>query len=313
MRIARVTAEPSTPVPGAAALEAVAASSAATPSSVMAARSHDVRTFIARVEGDSVLPILPAPEIAGLDALREALSAGIDLANSEPLAAASPLGGWRLRSPVSSPQKVLAIGLNYADHARESGLEPPAAPVCFAKMPSSIVGPGDEICYDASASQQVDYEAELAVVVGRTARRVAPGDALGYVYGYTVCNDVSARDAQFADGQWVRGKSFDTFCPLGPWVVTAEEIPDPQILPIRCRVNGRTLQDSNTKEMIFGVAEIVSYLSRFITLEPGDVIATGTPVGVGFARDPQVFLLDGDDVEVEVEGIGTLTNKVAVS
>jgi 2-keto-4-pentenoate hydratase/2-oxohepta-3-ene-1,7-dioic acid hydratase in catechol pathway len=269
-------------------------------------------SWIARVEGDTVTPILEAPQGLGRDALRDALAAGVDLAAAPAGADATTLDGVRLQSPLTAPSKVLAIGLNYADHARESGLEPPKAPVTFVKTPNSIVGPGDDIRYAKDDTDQVDYEAELAVVIGRRARRVSEADALSYVFGYTACNDVSARDAQFADGQWIRGKSFDTFCPLGPWVVTADEIPDPQSLRIACRVNGTTLQDSTTGEMIFGVAAIISYLSRFMTLEPGDVIATGTPFGVGFARTPPVFLLNGDVVDVDIEGIGVLTNPIVV-
>jgi 2-keto-4-pentenoate hydratase/2-oxohepta-3-ene-1,7-dioic acid hydratase in catechol pathway len=266
--------------------------------------------WVARIEGDTATPILESPRKPGRDALRDALADGVDFATAPAVADAAPLDSLTLLSPVAAPQKIIAIGLNYADHARESGLEPPKAPVAFAKTPNSIIGPGEEIRYAKDDTAEVDYEAELAVIVGRRARRVSEADALDYVFGYTCCNDVSARDAQFADGQWVRGKSFDTFCPLGPWVVTADEIPDPQALRIACRVNGKTLQDSTTGDMIFGVAEIVSYVSRFITLEPGDVIATGTPFGVGFARTPPVYLLDGDVVEVEIERIGTLANPV---
>jgi len=269
-------------------------------------------SWVARVEGDTVTPIVEAPEGLGRDALRDALAAGVDLAAAPAVADSTTLDAVRLQSPLTAPTKVLAIGLNYADHARESGLEPPKSPVTFVKTNNSIVGPGDGIRYSKEDSEQVDYEAELAVVIGRRARHVSEADALGYVFGYTNCNDVSARDAQFSDGQWIRGKSFDTFCPLGPWVVTADEIPDPQALRIACRVNGTTLQDSTTGEMIFGVAAIISYLSRFMTLEPGDVIATGTPFGVGFARTPPVFLLNGDVVEIDIEGIGVLTNPVVV-
>jgi 2-keto-4-pentenoate hydratase/2-oxohepta-3-ene-1,7-dioic acid hydratase in catechol pathway len=163
----------------------------------------------------------------------------------------------------------------------------------------------------ASDSHEVDYETELAVVIGRRAAGQVR-DPMAHVLGYTVCNDVSARDAQFADGQWVRGKSFDTFCPLGPWIVTASELPNPQSLGIGCTVSGEKLQDGSTTEMIFPVAELVSYIARFMTLEAGDVIATGTPYGVGFARDPQRFLRDGDEVMCWVEGIGELTNPVVV-
>ena len=277
---------------------------------VRAARAGEV--FLARIEGDDVVPVAVQPAEPGRDPLREALAAGIDVTSAAPCAPTGPIADFELLAPVVAPQKLLAIGLNYADHARESGVEPPAAPVLFVKTPNSICGPGDAIRYSKDDSTEVDYEAELALVIGRTARRVSTEAALDYVLGYTLCNDVSARDAQFADGQWVRGKSFDTFSPLGPWIVTADEIADPQALGIRCRVNGAVLQDSTTAEMIFSCAEIVSYLSRVMTLEPGDVIATGTPFGVGFARTPPVYLLDGDTVEVEVDGIGTLTNTVVV-
>ncbi|MEZ5309647.1 MAG: fumarylacetoacetate hydrolase family protein [Microthrixaceae bacterium] len=211
-------------------------------------------------------------------------------------------------APVERPGSVIAIGLNYADHALESGLEPPSAPVTFAKLPQSVIGPGEVIRWDQEQSTEVDYEAELAVVIGTEARDVPVGSALQHVLGYTCCNDVSARDAQFADGQWLRAKSFDTFCPLGPWIVTPDEIADVQNLRIACRVNGEYLQDSTTSQMIFGVDEIISYLSRFITLLPGDVITTGTPVGVGFARTPPIYLSHGDTVEIVIEGIGVLRN-----
>ena len=216
-------------------------------------------------------------------------------------------------SEIAPPSKVLAIGLNYADHARESGMAPPKNPLIFVKTNNSICYDGDTITWAAADSVEVDYEAELAVVIGTKARRVSEADALDYVFGYTCCNDVSARDAQFGDQQWVRGKSFDTFCPLGPAIVTADEIPDPQNLRIACRVNGETLQDSNTSEMIFGVAELIAYCSRFMTLEVGDIIATGTPFGVGFSRQPPIYLRDGDVCEVEIEKIGVLRNPVAVS
>ena len=268
--------------------------------------------YIARLDasGDTVVPVYAETQGPGRDGLREALAAGV--IDGPAVADERPLADVRLLAPVINPQKVLAIGLNYAKHAREGGIEPPKSPVSFVKTNNSIVGPDDEIRYSKDDSTQVDYEVELAVVMGRTARRVSTADALDYVLGYTVCNDVSARDAQFGDGQWVRSKSFDTFCPLGPSIVTTDEIPDPQALGLRCRVNGTTLQDSNTADMIFGCAEIISFLSRAMTLEPGDVIATGTPEGVGFARKPPVWLLDGDVVECEVDGIGVLRNQVVV-
>jgi 2-keto-4-pentenoate hydratase/2-oxohepta-3-ene-1,7-dioic acid hydratase in catechol pathway len=216
-------------------------------------------------------------------------------------------------SDIAPPSKVLAIGLNYADHARESGMEPPKYPLIFVKTNNRICYYGYPITWAAADSAVVEYEAELAVVIGRQARRVCVADALDYVFGYTCCIDVSARDAQFGDQQWVRGKSFDTFCPLGPAIVTADEIPDPQNLRIACRVNGETLQDSTTAEMIFGVAELIAYCSRFMTLEVGDIIATGTPFGVGFSRTPPIYLRNGDVCEIEIEKIGVLTNPVVVT
>ena len=214
---------------------------------------------------------------------------------------------------IAPPSKVLAIGLNYADHAGEQAVEPPKSPLIFVKTNNSICFDGDPITWCAEDSSQVDYEAELAVVIGTKARRVSEAAALNYVFGYTCCNDVSARDAQFGDKQWVRGKSFDTFCPLGPYIVTADEISDPQTLAIKCRVNGETLQDANTSQMIFGVAQLIAYCSRFMTLEVGDIIATGTPSGVGFARTPPIYLKDGDVCEIDIEKIGVLTNPVVVT
>jgi 2,4-didehydro-3-deoxy-L-rhamnonate hydrolase len=219
-----------------------------------------------------------------------------------------PLSEVDYLAPVPRPGKVVAIGRNYREHAVEEGVDPPTAPLIFAKWPSSVVGAGSEIRWDPALTDQVDYEAELAVVIGRTARRVTPDRALEHVLGYTCLNDVSARDLQFGDGQWVRGKSLDTFCPMGPVLVTADEIPDPQRLAIRCLVEGEALQDANTSQMYFSVAEIISHCSEAFTLEPGDVIATGTPSGVGAFRDPPRFLHDGERVVVEIEGIGELEN-----
>jgi 2-keto-4-pentenoate hydratase/2-oxohepta-3-ene-1,7-dioic acid hydratase in catechol pathway len=213
-----------------------------------------------------------------------------------------------LVAPVPRPGKVVAIGRNYRDHTSEEGVEPPPAPLIFAKWPSCVIGSGEEIRWDPGLTAQVDYEAELAVVIGRTARRVSVDDALDHVLGYTCLNDVSARDLQFGDGQWTRGKSLDTFCPMGPVLVTTDEIPDPQALEIACHVQGRTLQRASTADMYFGVAEIVSFCSQAFRLEPGDVIATGTPGGVGIFRDPPILLGDGDEVVVEIEGIGRLVN-----
>lgn len=257
---------------------------------------------LARIEGDVAHPL----ELDGSSPL--ALLLGDPSSLPHPAADPIPLGRARLLAPIARPGSVIAIGLNYADHARESGLDAPPSPVTFPKLPQSIIGPDEAITWSADASGEVDYEAELACIIADETRNVSAVDALGHVLGYTCCNDVSARDAQFSDGQWLRSKSFDTFCPLGPWLVTPDEISDPQNLAIACRVNGKTLQDSNTNEMIFGVAEIIAYLSRYFTLLPGDVITTGTPAGVGFARKPQIYLGDGDIVEVDIAGIGVLSN-----
>jgi 2-keto-4-pentenoate hydratase/2-oxohepta-3-ene-1,7-dioic acid hydratase in catechol pathway len=265
-------------------------------------------TWLARVEDDKVVPVLPAEERFGADALRDALGDALDLRAQVACAAPSP--PYSLISPLSAPQKIMAIGLNYVDHAREAGLPLPDVPVMFMKAGSALIGPGEAICYRSRDTSEVDYEGELAVVVGRRARDVSVNEALGCVFGYTVCNDVSARDAQFGDGQFTRGKSFDTFCPVGPWVTTRDEIPDIQALPLRTRVNGVLVQDGSTADMVFSVAEIVSYLSRFITLMPGDLISTGTPAGVGFVRQPPLFLTDGDVVEIEIGPLGRLTNPV---
>ncbi|HEY3163788.1 MAG TPA: fumarylacetoacetate hydrolase family protein [Candidatus Limnocylindrales bacterium] len=218
------------------------------------------------------------------------------------------LGDAELLAPLPRPGKIVAIGRNYREHTTEEGVKPPPAPLVFAKFPSAVVGPGAEILWDPALTTQVDYEAELAVVIGRRARNVSPEVALDHVFGYTCLNDVSARDLQFGDGQWVRGKSLDTFCPMGPALVTADEIGDPQDLAIRCLVGDEEVQAARTSAMFFGVAEIISYCSRSFTLEPGDVIATGTPGGVGVFRDPPRFLQDGDRVAVEIERIGRLEN-----
>ena len=216
----------------------------------------------------------------------------------------------RLKAPVPRPSKIICIGLNYLDHVRESGAEIPKSPLIFSKFDTCVAASEDPILLP-TGSEQVDFEAELAVVVGRTAKRVKLEDAMDYVFGYTNFNDVSARDMQFADGQWQRGKSCDTFAPFGEFVATKDEIPDPHSLRIQFRLNGEAMQDSNTDQLIFGIPELVEYLSRTITLEPGDIIATGTPPGVGFARKPPVFLKDGDVCEVEIEGLGILINSVS--
>jgi 2-keto-4-pentenoate hydratase/2-oxohepta-3-ene-1,7-dioic acid hydratase in catechol pathway len=210
---------------------------------------------------------------------------------------------------ITRPSKIVCVGLNYADHANEVALDLPERPLLFAKWPSALISDGDQIVIPRGITR-VDYEAELAVIIGETARDVAVKDALAAVSGYSCLNDVSARDEQFADGQWTRGKSFDTFCPVGPRVVPAEELGDASSLRISCRVNGRTVQDSTTAEMVFDVAQLIAYISCGITLEPGDIVATGTPPGVALGSPDGRFLSDGDTVEVEIEGIGVLHNDV---
>lgn len=221
-----------------------------------------------------------------------------------------PVEKAQFKAPIPRPGKIVVIGLNYRDHALETGSPIPEAPIVFAKYPTAVIGQGDTIRTNPAISTAVDYEAELAVVIGREAKDVAASEALDYVFGYTCANDVSARDIPNG-GQWMYAKSFDTFAPMGPWIVTADEIADPQDLPIRARLNGNVLQESNTTEMIFPVRELIAYVSRGITLEPGDVILTGTPAGVGVARTPNVWLKPGDTIEVEIEGIGALRNPVA--
>ncbi|MEA2143525.1 MAG: hypothetical protein QOI64_1955 [Solirubrobacteraceae bacterium] len=222
-------------------------------------------------------------------------------------------GEERLAPALLAPSAILAIGLNYHDHCREFGQEPPSVPIVFAKMPASLAGAGDAIEWSTDVTDQVDWEAELAVVIGRAARNVSQADALDHVFGYTVVNDVTARDVQAREQQWVRAKSLATFGPLGPVVVTADQIPDPGALAIRSFVNGEQMQDSSTAELIFDVPQLISYLSRSFTLNPGDVIATGTPFGVGAFRSPPVFLRDGDEVTVEIDGIGAMTNRCRVT
>jgi 2-keto-4-pentenoate hydratase/2-oxohepta-3-ene-1,7-dioic acid hydratase in catechol pathway len=211
--------------------------------------------------------------------------------------------------PIERPQKVVCVGLNYRDHAEEQGVDLPERPLLFAKWPNTLIGPGEPIVIP-QITERVDYEAELGVVIGSGARGVSVENALEAVAGYLCANDVTARDLQFGDVQWTRGKSLDTFCPVGPALVPAAEIADPQALRIRAILNGEVMQDSTTANMVFGVAEIIAFVSEAITLEPGDLILTGTPAGVGVFRDPPVLLQAGDEITVEIDGVGALTNPV---
>ena len=221
-----------------------------------------------------------------------------------------PLAEATLAPPLANPSKIVCVGLNYHDHCAEQGLPVPQRPILFAKFPSTIIGPGDKITWPSDISQQVDYEAELAVVIGRKARDIAVEEAHEYIAGYTNLNDVSARDVQFADEQWVRGKSFDTFCPIGPYLVTRDDVQDPHDLRIRCWVNGELRQDSNTGQLVFNVPQLLAYVSKTCTLLPGDIISTGTPGGVGVFLNPPVFLKSGDTVEIEIDRLGRLRNPV---
>ncbi|MFP4036912.1 MAG: fumarylacetoacetate hydrolase family protein [Desulfobacteraceae bacterium] len=236
----------------------------------------------------------------------------IDFINSprplDPSGPPIPLDRVRLAPAVSRPSKIIAIGLNYLDHVEESKGTTPEAPLVFAKFPNSLVGHGEPVVWDPAVSSKVDFEAELAVIIGQKVYRAEEEDIMEAVFGYTCGNDVSARDIQFGDGQWVRGKSLDTFCPLGPWIVTKNEIPDPHELSIRCLLNGQVMQESGTDRMIFLLPALLAYLSRHFTLYPGDVVLTGTPAGVGVFRHPPVYLQDGDVVSVAIQGLGVLTN-----
>lgn len=216
----------------------------------------------------------------------------------------------RLKAPISDPQKIVAIGFNYMGHCKEQGIDPPQQPIIFAKYPSAIIGPDEPITWPPELTQQVDYEAELAFIVGKEARNVPVDKAFDYIAGYTIVNDVTARDLQFKDKQWVRSKSLDTFCPMGPYLVSKDEIEDPHNLKIKCIVNGQVLQESNTKYLIFDIPHLLSFISQLFTLVPGDVICTGTPHGVGLFRNPRIFLKPGDMVRIEIDGLGVLSNPV---
>ncbi|MGE5726903.1 MAG: fumarylacetoacetate hydrolase family protein [Acidobacteriota bacterium] len=265
---------------------------------------NEVIQFKPRNSGDKVF--------ASMRSLLEAGEVGLARAREvadSPASSRVDLKQVRLLAPVANPSKIIAVGLNYRDHARELNVEPPATPIIFAKFSSSITGPGAPVLLPAG-DVQLDYEAELAVVIGRRGKSILAADAMEYVAGYMPLNDISARKWQFADQQWVRGKSCDTFCPIGPWLTTRDEVPDPHALAIKTRVNGEFRQNSNTSNLIFRVPELVAFISAAITLHPGDIIATGTPDGVGVFRKPPVFLQTGDVVEVEIENLGLLKNRI---
>jgi 2-keto-4-pentenoate hydratase/2-oxohepta-3-ene-1,7-dioic acid hydratase in catechol pathway len=240
------------------------------------------------------------------------LDAGVDLAALSAGAAVGTLGDVELLAPVPRPGKVVCIGRNYAAHAAETGSAVPDKPQLFAKWANAVVGPGVDVVHHP-ITDALDYEAELVVVIGRAAARVPEERALDVVLGYTCGDDVSARDLQFGDTQWIRGKALDTFAPTGPWIVTADEIPDPQALGIRCRVNGEVRQDDTTASMVFGVAHLIAFITEAITLDPGDLIFTGTPPGVGHGMQPPRYLAAGDHVQVEIDGIGAIEHDVVAA
>lgn len=216
----------------------------------------------------------------------------------------------KLAPPIANPSKVIAAGMNYRDHARELKSEVPKTPIIFCKSSSSIIGPGDSICWPGDVTKQVDIEVELAVIMAKHPKESTRESAMEAIFGYTMVNDVSARDIQFSDKQWFRAKSIDTFCPIGPWILTRDELADPQNLKMTSSVNGIIWQFSNTSEMIFSIVDLILFASRAMRLNPGDIIATGTPAGVGLSHIPPEFLKAGDIVTIEIEGLGKLSNPV---
>ena len=237
------------------------------------------------------------------------ITAGLSAIDDPGAYAAHRLSEVRLHAPLPNPPRVFAIGLNYRDHAIESGMALPTTPVVFFKLATAIIGPGESIVLPKNSTQP-DYEAELAFVIGKRGYRIPASDWREYVYGYTIVNDVSARDVQFASSQWSMSKSFPTFCPLGPTIVTTDEIPDPHNLQISLAIDGEQLQNSNTRELVFKIPELIEYLSSITPLLPGDIVSTGTPPGVGLGRTPKRWLKPGETVTVTVEGLGFLTNPV---
>jgi 2-keto-4-pentenoate hydratase/2-oxohepta-3-ene-1,7-dioic acid hydratase in catechol pathway len=269
--------------------------------------AHDGRVWPSRSLGAD-LPATMAELLAGGEPALRALRAAAEAA----VAAGRPgdVEPEPRLAPVPRPGKIMAVGLNYRDHVEEQGgkVKVPERPMLFAKFPTAVVGDGATVEWDPRLTAAVDLEAELGVIIGRTARRVDESEALDHVLGYTCVNDVTARDLQYSDRQYVRGKSLDTFCPMGPALVTTDEVPDPGVLDVRSYRNAQLMQASNTANLIFSVSYLVSFCSQAFTLEPGDVICTGTPSGVGYFREPKVLMREGDVMTVEVEGVGRLTN-----
>ena len=270
-------------------------------------RAYDVKVAAAAM-GPDAKDVAHARTLEGILNLGDNGIAWIRKAFNEIANAQYEIKNPKWRAPLSRPQKICAIGLNYLDHCKEQGLEAPKSPILFAKYTSAIIGPGEEIRWDPALTQHVDWEAELAVVIGRTARRVPAAKAMDHVAGYMIANDVTARNIQKGDGQFTRGKSLDTFCPIGPFFVTKDSVKDPHNLGVKLWVNGTLKQDTNTGQMIFKIPELIEFLSRAFTLNPGDIILTGTGPGVGMHRKPPEFLQNGDKVAIEIDGLGHLEN-----
>lgn len=269
----------------------------------LATYTYQERARIGQVNGDRL------QATAWSDTMQHLIRRGITPSRT---ADSHALDQVKIEAPLRPP-KIIAIGRNYAEHAAETGNAVPQAPLIFAKFPSSVIGQGEAITWREAITTQVDWEGELAVVIGKRGRNITEEDAYNYVFGYTIANDVSARDLQLrTDTQWTRGKSLDTFCPLGPWIVTRDEIADPHDLHLKTTVNGEVMQDGHTGSMIFRIPTLIAYCSQMFTLEPGDLILTGTPPGVGEGRKPPVYLKDGDVVSVTIEGIGELSNPCRV-
>ena len=289
-------------------------------------RAH--RAYLAAIGDDCESPeltdaLVPADSLAylrGGHRSAEAAGATLEWVLEQLRSGSTPTGLWgeplvrplravQLTAPVLHPRKIVCVGLNYRDHAEEQGAKIPKNPILFAKFDRSLVGHGEDVEHPA-VTEQLDYEAELAVVIGRSGRHIPEESALDHVAGYAAFNDITSRDVQLADRQWLRGKMGDTHAPFGPYLVTADEVADPGALGIRLWCNGELLQDSSTSQLIFGIAELIAFTSASVTLEVGDVIATGTPSGVGFARKPPVFLQPDDTVRVEIDGLGVLENRI---
>jgi len=268
-----------------------------------------------RGSGNAEPGVLLDDRVAGLAAagypdMISVLKAGDEIRSRIDDAPAIPLSSVTLLAPIPRPPKLICVGLNYRDHAKETNMEIPVVPTIFNKFPNTVIGPGETIVLPKNSTKP-DYEAEMAFVIGKGGRHIPAERWREHVCGYTIVNDVSARDFQMATSQWLVGKTFDTFAPMGPHIVSADEIGDPHALDISLRIHGETLQSSNTRELIFRVPDLVAYLSSVVTLETGDIVSTGTPSGVGFARKPPRFLRAGDEVVVRVQGIGELRNPVA--